>query len=75
MNHSVYVGGNTHTAKAIYFNQAYDQEGTTDASNSQNDLGMIVLSTPVTSVSPVAIAAKAPLVVGQVGTSLRVWNE
>ncbi len=67
-NYAVLVAGNWYSVNEIGQHQSYDQEGTTEASNSKFDVGMITLSAAVTNVPPIPIANASPLAPGLRGT-------
>lgn len=67
-DYAVYVGGRTYDVSEIWAHESYDQEGTTDPSNSQYDVGMLILDAPVRNVPAIPIATNSPLFVGQRAT-------
>jgi len=65
--YSVMVGGKWFGVSEIIQNSSYDQNGTTESSNSKFDVGMLILSTSVTHVPPIPIALNSPLAPGNRG--------
>jgi len=68
VDYIVYVGGANYAVSEMAFNSLFDPDGSTESSNSQFDVGMILLSQNVTNVPPIPIASSLPLTPGISGT-------